>query len=224
MNRMERIASVLFLVAALCLTLSIGQLWAASDAMDSHAVVEQAADPHLDAGHGADAAAPHGSAYDRGDWLDLGFRVMNFAVLVFILVWFGAKPIGSALANRQKGIRDELEELEQSKAEAEKSYREFEAKLATVEKDIDAIVEKAVAQAEVEKTRIIQKAEQTADDIKRTAELVIQNQVAEARRTLKNEAAEQAAEMAEELIVNNLTPEDQVKIIEDYLEKVGAVQ
>jgi F-type H+-transporting ATPase subunit b len=30
--------------------------------------------------------------------------------------------------------------------------------------------------------------------------------------------------MAEELIVKNLTPEDQVKIIENYLDKVGAVQ
>ena len=30
--------------------------------------------------------------------------------------------------------------------------------------------------------------------------------------------------MAEELIVKNLTDDDQVKIIEDYLAKVGAVQ
>ena len=46
----------------------------------------------------------------------------------------------------------------------------------------------------------------------------------EARRTLKNDIADQATVMAEELIVKNLTPEDQVKIIEDYLDKVGAVQ
>jgi len=30
--------------------------------------------------------------------------------------------------------------------------------------------------------------------------------------------------MAEELIIKNLTADDQVKIIEDYLDKVGAVQ
>ncbi|MCI5149579.1 MAG: ATPase, partial [Candidatus Electrothrix sp. MAN1_4] len=30
--------------------------------------------------------------------------------------------------------------------------------------------------------------------------------------------------MAEELIVKNLTPEDQVAITEQYLERVGAVQ
>jgi F-type H+-transporting ATPase subunit b len=30
--------------------------------------------------------------------------------------------------------------------------------------------------------------------------------------------------MAEELIIKNLTSDDQVKIIEEYLDKVGAVQ
>ena len=41
---------------------------------------------------------------------------------------------------------------------------------------------------------------------------------------LKNEIADQAAAMAEELIIKNLTAADQVKIVEDYLVKVGAVQ
>jgi len=46
----------------------------------------------------------------------------------------------------------------------------------------------------------------------------------EARRSLKNDVADQAAAMAETLIVKNLTAVDQVKIVEDYLAKVGAVQ
>ena len=54
--------------------------------------------------------------------------------------------------------------------------------------------------------------------------MAIQNELTEARRTLKNEVADQAAIMAEKLIVNNLTADDQVKIIDNYLAKVGAVQ
>jgi F-type H+-transporting ATPase subunit b len=46
----------------------------------------------------------------------------------------------------------------------------------------------------------------------------------EAKRSLKDEVADKAAAMAEALIVKNLTPADQVKIVEDYLAKVGAVQ
>lgn len=155
---------------------------------------------------------------------DLFWRILNFAVLVFILVKFGAKPIAEGLSGRQKKIKDDIEDLETRRDDAEKSYREFEAKLAGMEKEIGTIVDKAVAQAEIEKAKIIEKAEQAADDIKRQAEMAVQNEIMEARRTLKNDVADQAAAMAEELIIKNLTSDDQVKIIEDYLDKVGAVQ
>lgn len=170
------------------------------------------------------------SAWAAGDSLsseklwNLFWRIINFAALMIILVKFGAKPIAAALAGRQNKIKDDIEDLEARKEEAETSYRQFEEKLAGMEKEIDSIVEKALAQAEIEKVKIIEKAEQAAADIKRQAEMTAQNEIMVARRQLKNDIADQAATMAEELIVKNLTPEDQVKIIEDYLEKVGAVQ
>ena len=235
MKKMEHIARLFFLVAALCFALSVGTVSASSNqpATDSSHTTTADHAPATDAAHsvsGEDSHAEEGSHSASGGSLsatklkDLFWRVINFIALMIILVKFGAKPIGSALAGRQRGIKDEISDLEARKAEAERSYREFEAKLSTVEKDIDRIVEKAVAQAEIEKVKIIEKAEQAADDIKRQAELTIQNEIMEARRTLKNDVADQASVMAEELIVKNLTPDDQVKIIEDYLDKVGAVQ
>ena len=233
MNKFPNIARCFMLMAALCFSLSIAAttLYAADkQAADSHTTtVEQA----TDAAHGeADAHAAegdHGGGHGEGSLSpaklkDLFWRVINFIALMIILVKFGAKPIATALGGRQTAVKNELEDLESRRDEAEKQYREFESKLATVEKDIDSIVEKAVAQAEVEKTKILEKAEQAVDDMKRQAELAIQNEIVEARRDLKNDIADQAAVMAEELIVKNLTAEDQVKIIENYLDKVGAVQ
>lgn len=236
MKKMERIARLFAMVAALCFVLSVGTVYASSsppasdashaaDAGTGHQVGKEQAKASAAAHEAAAEAEGHGEGSLSSTKLkDLFWRVVNFIALMIILVKFGAKPIGSALAGRQKDIKDEISDLEVRKTEAETSYREFEAKLSTVEKDIDRVVEKAVAQAEVEKAKIIEKAEQAADDIKRQAELAIQNEIMEARRTLKNDVADQASVMAEELIVKNLTPEDQVKIIEDYLDKVGAVQ
>ncbi len=201
-----------------------------------HAAVEQAhkADPHAapaeahveaDA-HGEGGADAHAvsNSLSAKKLKELFWRVVNFIALMIILVKFGAKPIASGLSGRQKQIRSEIEGLEERKVTAEQSYRDFEEKLAGVEKEIDTIVEKAVAQAEIEKAKILEKAEQSAADIKRQAEQAIQNEITEAKSLLKNDIADQAAAMAEELIKKNLTPDDQVKIIEDYLEKVGAVQ
>ena len=188
-----------------------------------------------DTTHATDAAAPapaHGetgghaapNSLSAAKVKDLGWRVVNFIALMIILVKFGAKPIGAGLSARRKKIKDEIETLEQNRAAAENSYNEFQAKLATVESEIDKVVERALAQAEIEKAKILEKAEQGAADLMRSAEMAVQNQVTEARRTLKNEVADQAAILAEELIVKNLTKDDQVKIIETYLDKVGAVQ
>ena len=219
--------------------LATGSVWAASQGGHGATGGEQASHAAVE-GHGAEAAAGHGEAHgamdDHGgghhapDSLspeklkDLGFRVMNFIVLLIILVKFGAKPIASGLGARRTQIREELEDLELKKVEAERAYKEFSEKLASVEKDVETIVEKAVAQAEVEKVRIIEAAEKSAEDIKRSAEMAIANEITAAKRALKIDATEQAAVMAEELIIKNLTADDQVKIIEDYLDKVGAVQ
>lgn len=240
MRGVKQVARIMVLVTAtLWFALSNGTVWATDQTSHETTEAAQQVAPeqgHSEAASGDVEAATHGEATGEGGHgaaggslapaklKDLGWRVLNFIALMIILVKFAAKPIGASLAGRQKRIKDEIEDLQAKRAEAEKSYRDFEAKLATVEKDIDKIVEKAVAQAELEKVKIIERAEQAAADIKRQAEMAVQKEVMEARRTLKNDVAEKAAAMAETLIVKNLTSADQVKIVEDYLARVGAAQ
>jgi F-type H+-transporting ATPase subunit b len=185
-------------------------------AVDAHGA---AADAHGDAHGGA-----HGGSLSPEKLKDLFWRTVNFLALVIILVKFGAKPVLSGLSGRQQQIREELETLTARRDEAEQSYKEFSAKLAGMEREMEVIVEKAIAQAQVEKERILAEAEKAADDIKRQAEAAVFAELEDAKRVLREEVAEQAAAMAEALIVQNLTPADQVAITEQYLERVGAVQ
>ncbi len=128
------------------------------------------------------------------------------------------------MSGRRRGIQEELEDLETKRDAAERSYKEFEGRLAGMEKEMDSVVEKAIAMAQDEKTRILNEAEQSAEEIKKQAEAAVQTAIVEAKGKLQDEVAEQAAAMAEELIVKNLTAKDQVAITEQYLERVGAVQ
>jgi F-type H+-transporting ATPase subunit b len=238
MRGVKRVArSTALVAAALWFALSCGTVMATSEstATPGANTTHVAAAGEMANGAGAHeakaeehAAGEHGAAHhdslSPAKIKDFGLRIMNFIALMIILVKFGAKPIAAALSSRKNKVKAEIEDLEARKAEAEKTYKDFEAKLAGVEKEIDTIVEKAVAQATIEKARIIEKAEQAAADIQRQAEMAVQREVMEARRKLKNEIADQAAAMAEELIIKNLTAADQVKIVEDYLVKVEAVQ
>ena len=130
----------------------------------------------------------------------------------------------AGLTGRQQQIREELDDLTRRRDEAERSYKDFAVRLAGMEQEMERVVEKAIAQAQTEKERILAEAERAAEDIKRQAEAAVQTELEDAKRLLREEVAEQAAAMAEELIVRNLTPADQIAITEQYLERVGAVQ
>ena len=195
---------------------------------EAHGTAAQDTHGAVDA-HGAEAAhaeeGGHGASktFSKKKLMDLFWRTVNFIALMIILIYFGAKPIGNALAGRQQQVIDELETLQEKRDIAERSYKDFESRLAGMEKEMEVVVERAIAQAENEKTKILEDAEKAAEDIKRQAEAAVQAEIVEAKRTLKDDIADQAAAMAEELIVKNLTPEDQVKITEQYLDRVGTV-
>ena len=193
------------------------------------AVVEDLHGDTAAAAHGEQAAGEHGGGHvapmiTAEKLKDLFWRTVNFIALVLILVKFLAKPIANGLSGRRRGIQEELEALEAKRDEAERSYKEFEARLAGMEKEMDSVVEKAIAMAQDEKARILNEAEQSAEEVKRQAEAAVQAAIVDAKGKLQDEVAEQAAAMAEELIVKNLTAKDQVAITEQYLERVGAVQ
>ena len=155
---------------------------------------------------------------------DLLWRVLNFAVLAIVLFKVLSKPIANGLRARQQSIKEQFTDLEERKAEADRAYQTYEEKLASIDGEVSEIIQAAVAQGEAEKNRIIDEAKRAAEDIKRQAEMAIQHELAEAKLRLREEVANQAVIMAEELIRNNLQETDQVKLIEDYLAKVGTVQ
>lgn len=174
------------------------------------------------AGHGEGGHGEGGIPMAK--WLDLLWRTTNFTGLVIILVWALKKPLSQGLQGRRQGIIDKFADLEAQKGEAERIYREYEARLTKIDGEVEAIVSAAVRQGEVEKERIIAEADRAAGDIRRQADLAIQHELAEARFRLRAEVAEQAVAMAEVLIKQNLQDGDQNRMVEDYLDKVGAIQ
>lgn len=173
-------------------------------------------------GHGA--AGPTFWGVPTAKWWDLLWRTLNFAILLIVLVKVLAKPLANGLRARQQSIKEQFTDLEERKAEADKTYQTYEEKLAAIDQEVSDIIQAAIAQGEAEKERIIEEANRAAEDIKRQAEMAIQHELSQAKLQLREEVANQAVMMAEELIRKNLQDTDQVKLIEDYLAKVGTVQ
>ena len=88
------------------------------------------------------------------------FRVMNFTVLAVALFFVLRKPLSQALGSRIKGIKEQLDDLEAQKAEAEKKLAEYNQQLAQLEKEAEKIVDDYVRQGNEAKARILKEAEE----------------------------------------------------------------
>jgi len=150
------------------------------------------------------------------------FRVMNFAVLAIALVFILRKPLSQALSSRIKGIKEQLDDLEAQKAEAEKKLAEYNQQLAQLEKEAEKIVDDYVRQGNEAKARILKEAEASAEKLQVQARRNIEHEFEQAKLELQKEIFEKSLIKAEGIIKSKFTGEDQNRIVDEYLKKVVA--
>ncbi|MBT8340557.1 MAG: ATP synthase F0 subunit B [Desulfatitalea sp.] len=165
------------------------------------------------------AEGGHGEVHwQKTDW----FRVLNFAVLAIGLFLLLRKPASQALNSRIKGISQELEALEARKAEAEKQLTQYNEQLGRLEAEAEQIVNEYIRQGQDAKARILKEAEETADKLKEQAQNNIEHEFKQAKLLLQEHVVERALAKAEQLIVHRISPDDQNRLVDDYLGKVVA--
>lgn len=169
-------------------------------------------------GHG-EAAAGHGGIPEKKIW-DFVWRAMNFAALFAILFFLLRKPVGNFFTGRRENIAQTLADLEKKKAEAEARFKELESKLADLTDEREKIITDYIREGEEEREKIIANAHQMAERIKNQAEVTIKQEIKTAKAELVQEIADLSANMAEEMVKQNIDDQDQVRLVEDYLGKV----
>ena len=152
------------------------------------------------------------------DW----FRVMNFTVLAVALVFVLRKPLSQALGARIKGIKDQLEDLDARKTEAEKQLAEYNEKLSRLEKESEKIVEDYIKQGYEAKARILKEAESAAEKLQIQARRNIEHEFKQAKLKLQEEIFETSLAKAEEILKGKISGEDQDRLVDEYLRKVEA--
>lgn len=151
---------------------------------------------------------------------DLVFPVINFLLFVFILYRYVIPTVRDALRQRREKITLALEEAKRAKEEAERLRKDYEQKLAGLAAEQEKIQEQALEAAERERRRIVEEARQMAERVKSEVQLIAQREVEEARRTLRQEAANQAVRIATELIQSRLTQTDHRRFVQDLVIEV----
>jgi F-type H+-transporting ATPase subunit b len=150
------------------------------------------------------------------------YRIINFAVLVTALFLLLRKPTAKALSSRIKGIKDQLEDLENRKTQAEQELAAYVEKISRLEKEAENIIEEYVKQGNEAKKRIIQEAETAAVKLEAQAKKNIEHEFEKAKIRLKEDVLDRAMARAEVIIQEKISGDDQERLVKEYLNKVVA--
>ena len=170
-----------------------------------------------DEGHGAPHAEPTGLGLDATAWVSLAM------ILVIALLLWKKVPaaIAKALDSKIEGIRRQLDEAAQLRAEAEALRGEQEAKSAAAEAEAAAIVERARHEAEA----IVRDAQANSDALIERRTRMAEDKIAAAERHAIDEvrarAARAAAAAAETLIRREMDPASDRALVDRTIAGLG---
>jgi F-type H+-transporting ATPase subunit b len=151
---------------------------------------------------------------------DLTWRTVNFVVFAAILIKLLAKPAKKFFAQRTQDVATTLEEMAAKQAEFEAAVKAAETRLAEVAKERQNLIQQYMAEGEMEKAKILDKANLVAARIKEMAAFTIEQETKKAAQGLKEEVVGLATQMATDMIKEKATYADQQGLVEEYLKKV----
>jgi F-type H+-transporting ATPase subunit b len=150
------------------------------------------------------------------------FMLINFGIFLIIL----AKtllPAGQKMsAERHDQIKNALDEAAKLRDQAAKKLAEYETRIKDVDAEVQKIVDDIRAGAEEDKKRILESAERQAKQMKHDAELRIAAEIEMARAKLSREVAVAASAATEKLLKEKVTPDDQKKLVGNFISGMGA--
>jgi F-type H+-transporting ATPase subunit b len=154
-------------------------------------------------------------------WKSYMWKIINFLILIVILVKFAKKPLQNFLQQRTEIIAKTLQEAKEAKEAAQKALQEVEGRLKAKDAEIEAIIAAAKRSGEQERDKIIEDSARLKEQILEQAKTNIDFEVKHAKEVIKAEAVELAMEIAEKKLKEKLTKDDQEKLLQDSLVKIG---
>ncbi|NKB66997.1 MAG: F0F1 ATP synthase subunit B [Candidatus Latescibacteria bacterium] len=145
------------------------------------------------------------------------WAIITFLLVLFVLskaVW---KPLLASLDEREKVIRDALEEAEKARGESQALLEEHRQQLETAHNEAREIVRQAREAAEKVNQDMVQQAREEAQHTLEQARRTIESERRAAIATLRQETADLAVKAAGALIEANFDDEHNRKLVDDLI-------
>ncbi len=153
-----------------------------------------------------------------GDWLP---RLINFALIAGVVIYFGRKPVRDLFKNRSIEIAKALQESKEARERAADALAEMERKVKDLEAETARLIADAQSRGEKDRQALVEEAKKAASDIQAQVKQGIDVEVQKAKTVLAAEAAVLSVDLAEGKIKEKINSQDHERIVKEYVAKVG---
>ena len=157
-------------------------------------------------------------------WLDTVARLFNLLLFLGALIYLLRGAVSGAFRTRRENIRRDLMRAQEERNAALAKLEEVEARLSLLESETREIRAQAQREAEEERARIERSTEDEVRRLREQARREIESAGKTARMDLRRYAAEQSVRLAEEMIRRDIRPEDDTRLMGDYIEELGGAR
>jgi F0F1-type ATP synthase membrane subunit b/b' len=151
-------------------------------------------------------------------------KLFNLLLFVGALYFLLRRPLGEAFRARREGIRLELMRAQEERNAALAKLEEVEGRLSLLDAEVETIRTQAQKEAAEERARIERSTEADIRKLREQAQREIESASKAARAELRAYAAEQSIRMAEEMIRRDIRPEDDARLMNEYVEELGGIK
>jgi len=166
------------------------------------------------------ATAPESDQEGKKEKRELIYKFINLSILVGALAYLLRKPAADFFAQRSASIRTGLEEGRKALEASQAQLKAVEEKLKHLEEEIAEFKASAAREMEAERQRLKLAEAEAAEKIIQSARAQTDAATRAAKLELKMYAAQQAVELAEEIIRQRLDDAGRKKLVGDFLSAV----
>jgi F-type H+-transporting ATPase subunit b len=148
------------------------------------------------------------------------WTAITFLVLVVVLSKFAWGPIVGMLAEREKTIREALEQARKERTEAEKLLTEQKAVFANAQREAAELAKRNQLEIEAFRQDLTAKAKKEADELVASARRQIVEEKSKAIAEVKSYVADLAIEAAGRLVKASLDEKAQRQLVQEYIEQL----
>jgi len=152
------------------------------------------------------------------------WTAITFLLLILVLSKYAFGPIVKMLDERERTIRDAIDQAKKEREEAERLLATQKESLLKAQREAAEIAKRNQQEMEAFRAQLTSQAKKEADDLVATARKQIGEEKAKAVADLRSQVADLAIGAAARIVRSSLDEKTQRELVEDYIREVPAAK